>query len=144
MLKVWGRKSSSNVQALMWCIAELGLSYERVDAGLMYGVNNTPEYLAKNPNGTVPTFQDGDNETLVGERRHSAISVRAVWPRSFLAKRPGIKSKRGQVGGMVQAEYCAEIHRTCVLAGCPHSAIQTRPGRHSSGTASAQPLPGYC
>ncbi len=23
MLKVWGRKSSSNVQALMWCIGEL-------------------------------------------------------------------------------------------------------------------------
>jgi glutathione S-transferase len=33
MLNVWGRKTSSNVQALMWAIGELGLPYERHDAG---------------------------------------------------------------------------------------------------------------
>jgi glutathione S-transferase len=52
MLKVWGRRSSSNVQALMWCIGELNLDYERMDAGFTYGVVDTPEYLAMNPNGT--------------------------------------------------------------------------------------------
>lgn len=56
MLKVWGRASSSNVQAVMWCIAELGLEYERIDAGHIYGVVDTPEYLALNPNGTNPTL----------------------------------------------------------------------------------------
>lgn len=60
MLKVWGRKSSSNVQAVMWCIAELGLECKRIDAGLTYGVVDTPEYLAMNPNGTIPTLKDGD------------------------------------------------------------------------------------
>ncbi|MDR8300918.1 glutathione S-transferase, partial [Klebsiella pneumoniae] len=25
MLTIWGRKTSSNVQALMWCVGELGL-----------------------------------------------------------------------------------------------------------------------
>ncbi len=64
MLKVWGRKSSSNVQALMWCIGELDLACERVDAGLTYGVVDTPEYRAMNPNGTVPTLQDGDSPPL--------------------------------------------------------------------------------
>ncbi len=64
MLKVWGRKSSSNVQALMWCIGELNLPCERIDAGLTYGVVDTPEYRAMNPNGTVPTLQDGDNPPL--------------------------------------------------------------------------------
>lgn len=64
MLKVWGRKSSSNVQALMWCIGELGLAYERIDAGLMYGVVDTYEYFSMNPNGTVPTLRDGDNPPL--------------------------------------------------------------------------------
>ena len=48
----------------MWCIGELGLSYERVDAGFIYGVVDTPEYLALNPNGTVPTLQDGGNPSL--------------------------------------------------------------------------------
>ncbi len=63
-LKVWGRKTSSNVQALMWCIGELDLAYERTDAGLTYGFVDTSEYLSMNPNGTVPTLQDGDNPPL--------------------------------------------------------------------------------
>lgn len=42
MLVVWGRKTSSNVQALMWCIGELGLAYERHDAGHIYGVTDPP------------------------------------------------------------------------------------------------------
>ncbi len=48
----------------MWCIGELGLPYDRVDAGLTYGIVDTPEYLAMNPNGTVPTIQDGDNPPI--------------------------------------------------------------------------------
>jgi len=56
MLTVWGRKSSSNVQALMWCIGELGLPYERHDAGHRYGGTDTPEFLAMNPNGTAPVL----------------------------------------------------------------------------------------
>ena len=64
MLKVWGRKSSSNVQTVMWCIGELGLAHERIDAGLTYGVVDTPEYLAMNPNGMIPTLRDGDNPPL--------------------------------------------------------------------------------
>ena len=64
MLRIWGRISSSNVQAVMWCIGELGLEYDRTDAGLMYGVNDTADYLALNPNGTVPTLQDADNPPI--------------------------------------------------------------------------------
>jgi len=58
MLKIWGRTTSINVQKVLWCCAELGLKYERVDAGGKFGVNNTPEYLAMNPNGLVPTVND--------------------------------------------------------------------------------------
>lgn len=64
MLKVWGRKSSSNVQAAMWCIGELGLTYERIDAGFVYEIVDTPEYLSMNPNGKIPTIQDADNPPL--------------------------------------------------------------------------------
>lgn len=64
MLTVWGRKTSSNVQALMWCIGELGLDYERYDVGHRYGGNDTPEFLAMNPNGTVPVLQDGIGEPI--------------------------------------------------------------------------------
>lgn len=58
MLKIWGRTNSINVQKVLWTCAELKLKYDRVDAGGRFGVNNTPEYLAMNPNGLVPTIDD--------------------------------------------------------------------------------------
>lgn len=64
MLTVWGRKTSSNVQALMWGIGELGLPYRRHDVGHRYGGTDTPEFLAMNPNGTVPVLKDGDGSPL--------------------------------------------------------------------------------
>ena len=64
MMRLWGRKSSINVQKVLWCLAELGLKegsdFERIDAGLHFGINNTPEFLKLNPNGLVPTLKDGD------------------------------------------------------------------------------------
>lgn len=60
MITVFGRASSSNVQAVMWGIGELGLAYERLDYGLTYGGTDTPAYLAMNPHGLVPTIKDGD------------------------------------------------------------------------------------
>lgn len=58
MLKIWGRTNSINVQKVLWCCTELGLEYERIDAGMQFGVNSTPEYKAMNPNGLVPTVDD--------------------------------------------------------------------------------------
>jgi glutathione S-transferase len=60
MLKVWGRKTSSNVQKVMWAIGDLGLEHERVDIGGAFGGNKEGPYLAMNPNGLVPTLEDGD------------------------------------------------------------------------------------
>lgn len=64
MLTVWGRNTSSNVQALMWCIGELGLPYTRHDAGHRFGGTDTPEFRAMNPNGTVPVLRDGDGPPI--------------------------------------------------------------------------------
>ena len=58
MITVWGRATSANVQMVMWAIAELGLEHERLDVGGSFGGNNTPEYLAMNPNGLVPVVRD--------------------------------------------------------------------------------------
>jgi len=59
MLKILGRKTSSNVQKVLWCCGEIGLPFEREDIGGEFGKNKTPEYLALNPNGLVPTIDDG-------------------------------------------------------------------------------------
>src|SRR3954466_10626826 len=58
MLKIWGRTNSVNVKKALWCAEELGLKYERVDAGMQFGVTKTPEYLRMNPNSLVPTIED--------------------------------------------------------------------------------------
>ena len=58
MLKILGRKTSSNVQKVLWLCSELKLPYEREDIGGPFGRNKDPEYLALNPNGLVPTIDD--------------------------------------------------------------------------------------
>ncbi|MFJ3049667.1 glutathione S-transferase family protein [Pseudomonas nitroreducens] len=58
MLKIWGRKNSSNVRKALWCAEEAGLAYERIDAGGAFGVVNDAPYRALNPNGVVPTLDD--------------------------------------------------------------------------------------
>jgi glutathione S-transferase len=64
VIKIWGRNTSSNVQKVMWAIAEIGLPYERIDIGGPFGQNREPEYLAKNPNGLVPTLEEDDGFLL--------------------------------------------------------------------------------
>src|SRR6202040_1669764 len=59
-LRIWGRANSVNVQKVLWCLSELDLAHERIDAGMAFGRNRDPDYLAMNPNARVPTLVDGD------------------------------------------------------------------------------------
>jgi len=58
MLKIWGRVNSVNVKKALWVMEELGLKYERIDAGMEHGVVKTPQYMKMNPNSLVPTIDD--------------------------------------------------------------------------------------
>jgi len=58
MLKIWGRLTSVNVQKVVWCADELAIEYQRVDAGGKFGLVDTPDYLAMNPNGLIPVIND--------------------------------------------------------------------------------------
>lgn len=85
MITVWGRKTSSNVQAVLWCLEELGLKYNRIDAGLTYGVTDTAEYLSINPNGVVPTLQDDANTPIfescaICRYLSSSYACEQFWP----------------------------------------------------------------
>lgn len=59
MIRIWGRANSINVQKVLWCCAELGVPFERTDAGGAFGVTQDPGYLTMNPTGLVPTIRDG-------------------------------------------------------------------------------------
>lgn len=58
-LIIHGRKTSSNVQAVMWGLGELGLTADRRDVGGRFGGTDAPEFRAMNPMGLVPVLQDG-------------------------------------------------------------------------------------
>lgn len=58
-LKIWGRRNSTNVKKVLWCVGELELPFDHVDAGGVHGVVDTPEFRALNPNGLVPVLEDG-------------------------------------------------------------------------------------
>ncbi len=60
MLRVLGRATSSNVQAVIWGLEELGLEYKRLDFGENFGGLDTSEFLALNPHGKIPVMQMGD------------------------------------------------------------------------------------
>jgi glutathione S-transferase len=58
VVKLWGRKTSINVQKVMWTLAEAGVPYERIDAGGPFGRVDTPEFQSLNPNKLVPVLDD--------------------------------------------------------------------------------------
>ena len=59
MLRVFGRRSSFNVQKVMWLVDEMGLAHEHIALGGDHGGLDTPEMMAMNPNGLVPVIDDG-------------------------------------------------------------------------------------
>jgi glutathione S-transferase len=84
MLRIWGRTNSVNVKKALWCAEELGLKYERIDAGMQFGVVNTPEYRRMNPMGRVPAI---DDDGFVLWESHSIVrylsakhSAGNLWP----------------------------------------------------------------
>ena len=64
MLKIWGRNTSSNVQKVIWALAEMKLPFERIDVGGAFGKTKDPFYLAMNPNSLVPTLEEEDGFTM--------------------------------------------------------------------------------
>lgn len=93
MLKIWGRDNSVNVQKVIWACEEMEIAYERVDAGGPFGIVDTPEYRALNPNGLVPTVEvDGlilwESNAIVRylAAKHSAGNL---WPTDLAVRVDG-------------------------------------------------------
>ena len=63
-ITIWGRKSSVNVQLVLWALDEMGLAFQRIDAGFIYGVVDSAEFCEMNPNGLVPVLVDGNDKPI--------------------------------------------------------------------------------
>jgi glutathione S-transferase len=59
MITVWGRRSSVNVQKVLWALGEAGVEFDRVTVGGSFGGLDTPEYKKINPMQVVPAIKDG-------------------------------------------------------------------------------------
>ncbi len=59
-IHIWGRLTSINVRKVVWAAQEVGVPFSRTDAGMAFGLVDTPQYRSMNPNGLIPTLQDGE------------------------------------------------------------------------------------
>ena len=69
------------------CAQELGIAFERTDAGGRFGIVQTPAYLAINPNALVPMIECDDAAAAaaapaLGVERDRALPLRAPRPRA--------------------------------------------------------------
>jgi len=93
MIRLLGRKTSGNVQKVVWLLDELGLDYRREDYGRQFGNTADAAYLDLNPTGKVPTLVDG--ETVVWESntilRYLAAKAGSAFYPAGLAERAAIE-----------------------------------------------------
>ena len=64
MYTVYGMNASGNCYKVKLALEQLGVPYEWVETDIMQGGSRTPEFLAMNPNGKVPTLALGDGQFL--------------------------------------------------------------------------------
>lgn len=58
MFTVYGRKSSFNVQKVMWLVGEIGIEHRHIELGGSFGGLDASEFRAMNPHGRVPVIND--------------------------------------------------------------------------------------
>ena len=64
MYKVYGDYKSGNCYKVKLMLNLLGIPYQWVDVDILNGDTQTPEFLAKNPNGKIPVLELDDGTCL--------------------------------------------------------------------------------
>ena len=60
MLRLYDYLPSGNGYKVRLLLTQLGIPFERIELDIVRGATRTSEFLAKNPNGQVPTLEDGE------------------------------------------------------------------------------------
>ena len=84
MLTIYGN-ARSRATRCVWALNELGIDYEHNALDHVTGENKTPEYLALNASGKVPTLVDGDvvmSESLAINLYLARKYDNGLWPSS--------------------------------------------------------------
>ena len=64
MLRLYDYLASGNGYKVRLLLHQLGIRFERVEMDIVRGETRTPEFLAKNPNGRIPTLELEDGTHL--------------------------------------------------------------------------------
>ena len=125
-MKIWGRANSINVMKVLWCADECGVKYERTDVGGAFGGNDQKWYLDMNPNGVVPTIDDGGR--VIWES-NSAVRYLAA---KYAAGSPRAAQRGRPLDGLAaQHHRRADAHR--LLGPDPYAAGKARHGGDRQG-----------
>jgi glutathione S-transferase len=90
-MKLYMNPASSNARRVRLTATVLGIGLDEQPIDLSKGEQRTPEYLAINPNGTVPTLVDGDcvltesraiMQHLAAKKPESDLLPRDAWART--------------------------------------------------------------
>ncbi|HVN83582.1 MAG TPA: glutathione S-transferase family protein [Candidatus Binatia bacterium] len=64
MLRLYDYLPSGNGYKVRLLLTQLGIPFERIELDIYAGATRTPEFLAKNPNGRIPTIELEDGTFL--------------------------------------------------------------------------------
>lgn len=89
-LKVYGMLLSPNVVRVIAALNEKGLDFEFIPVDLRTGAHKKPDFLAINPFGQVPAFEDGDIKIFESRaiNRYIALRYKETGPDLLPAKSP--------------------------------------------------------
>src|SRR4051794_15557064 len=134
MIEVWGRRSSINVQKVMWTTAELDLEFQRHTVGGSFGGNRDPEFLSLNPNGLVPVIRDGDivmfeSNAIVRylAARYGEGRIRPSSPSPLAAAEQWMEWQQTTVAPLIGTIFMNKVRKPA--AECDHQAVNAAVAR---------------
>jgi glutathione S-transferase len=134
MIEVWGRRSSINVQKVMWTISELGLAFDRHTVGGSFGGNRDRAFLDLNPNGLVPVIRDGDivmfeSNAIVRylSARYGEGRLRPTSPLALAAAEQWMEWQHGTVAPLISTIFMNKVRKPA--ADCDHRAVNAAVSR---------------
>ncbi len=88
MLRLYDNLISGNGYKVRLLLTQLGLPFERAEMNIFEGESRTPEFLARNPNGRIPTLRLDDGSYLSESNAILCYLAEdsAVWPAARQAR----------------------------------------------------------
>jgi glutathione S-transferase len=142
MLRLYDYLESGNGYKVRLLLHQLGLPFERVELDILRGETRTPSFLAKNPNGRIPTLELEDGT-------HLPESNAILW---YLAEEtpflPATRLARAQVLSWLCFEQYSHEPNIATLRFWTHAGFLGRraalvPGKREAGVAALGVMEGH-